>query len=436
MFCICVIVRQRKKEKETKMKKSVVVVEESSIIEQGATVTEVFYAFIEKVRDLTWSQILWVALLVCLVTIGNAVQLIAINFWVRHFYEGSGLFASFAVSSTFYALFFTIIFGVFYWWRQPDIRFLFTTRSIVTLIFIGFFDALFSELTIHAMRNTPEVLQALLMSMQSIWTVVFLKSLVRDERSYCNSWVFTSLLLIVVGVVVAGFPDFGSKSTITGDRFWCSLLYFISIPTVALYNVLQERYMHEMTEGHKDVEGVKGESTTVKLAMLFGDTTLQFVFMILMIPFDAVPWFGQAKTVSGAADGLVEGLKCVWVCPENLQFCLLFCCGFLCVYIGAAYLNDYSAALSSMFQQLSNPITALILLAIPKWNEAKDETPWMFSAASVILLAFGTILWAVWEELSRHREMLRQASLAAISSGSPCSERTPLFSPTVRKYCE
>ena len=377
----------------------------------GVPLRVVLSEFCKKVSDMSTSKIVFIALLVTLQMSGNASQIIAMNFWLKEFDENGGDFVAFAISNFIFFSFFAVSLLVYICIHRPNLDFAFTKKSIVLLVIIGLFDALNSEFSIHATDETPEVLQAIFQSMQSVWTVVLVKVLTEDDRQYANKWVFFSLFFIVSGVLIASFDDIQDNSAITTDQKWWSLIFFCSVPLMSVYNVLQEKYMHDLTESDEkpsDAKSPKGDDTTVKFFMLFGDTFFQLIFCAMCLPGEAIPWFGNASSVKEAWNLFAVGVEDVFTWGNNLAYCTLYCSGFVAMYVGSAYLNDYSAALCSMIGQLTSPTSALVLIIIPSWNANKDNTPWYYSFGGVVFLITGTVIWAIWEELSRHEEEQRQ----------------------------
>jgi hypothetical protein len=152
-------------------------------------------------------------------------------------------------------------------------------------------------------------------------------------------------------------------------------------------------------------DGVKrGEDTIVKLVMLFGDTGLQFIMTMCLLPADAIPWFGQSSSVADAGESFGKGIECIFTCNMNGIYCALYSAGFVFTYIGSAYLNHYSATLCSMIGQLSSPVTALLLIIIPQWNLAPSDGAWYWSVIAIVLLSVGTVIYFAWEEMTSPNE--------------------------------
>lgn len=135
----------------------------------------------------------------------------------------------------------------------------------------------------------------------------------------------------------------------------------------------------------------------VKLWMLVGDTGTQFLQTMILLPADAIPWWGGSATVQEAGANLGSGLKIFFTYKYNFLYGALYSAGFIFTYIGSAYLNQYSVTLCSMVTEISSPITALLLLLIPSINLSGSPSPLSYSLSAVVILSLGTILYTIWD---------------------------------------
>ncbi|KAG5511926.1 hypothetical protein JKF63_07751 [Porcisia hertigi] len=500
---------------------------------------------LRRIQTTSLLQFLWVLLLVVMLLVGNAFQVIFLNFWIHQFptrltrtspsmssspasneSDGHGSedgikalassYTTFVISAFVFPTFFLVLFIVYALWRRPNLGFTREWAGWRLLFGIGAMDALNSIMAIYAAANTPEVLQALFVSLVPIYSAVFTKWLLKDKRDYANPYVIVSFLLIATGVAIAslfnyaathhhdmkGGPgaagnrtamkdslfDFflgGSSSRQTSSspsvaldrRLWC-FVFFLSVPPTVLMNVWQTMYMirytsndqltdcladyandEENEEGDDDAASISsvqstrvlddnadhhcdaahrpsalapvstqtlagsasgslssasaptqhhplhGEDTSVKLVMLTSDTAIQAIMALLLLPVDALPWFGGSDSIREVVQNLEEGIDCVLHCPHNMTFCILYSTGFVLVYIASAYLNRYSVTLCSMVSQLSGPITALILIAFPSLNMTGDASPWYVSIFAIIVLSCGTVVYVYWDEMTMEKKM-------------------------------
>ncbi|KAG8343423.1 putative transmembrane protein [Trypanosoma vivax] len=413
--------------------------------QQVGTVDGTPLRFWAKVSSTSAFHICSTVICVLLLTAGNAMQIIGLNFWLSSFPKDvtPGNMTILVVSSFNFSLIFLVVFVLYVCVQRPSLNFATSRRGMWLLFFIGLMDTINSSLVIYAASYTPEIMQALLTSLLPLFSAGMTKWLLNDRRNYCTSWIISSFTLIVAGVITASSYQFARGFAELGDKVWWSVIFFLSVPHNATMNVLQSRYMIEFTrdptfdnvqtlyykelveretagenqreaeqrEGGRAVEDQhplvsseditgyfqQGTDTAVKLVMLSSGTTIQLVLIMLMLPTDALPWWGGSRSVSEVWTNLLNGIKCVLECETNLLHCVVYTAGFTFTYIGAAHLNQQSPTLCSMVGQLSSPITALLLILVPSWNIQEGYTPWYLSVSAIVLLFGGLLIYTIWE---------------------------------------
>ncbi|KAG5512395.1 hypothetical protein GH5_08245 [Leishmania sp. Ghana 2012 LV757] len=519
---------------------------------------------VRRLESTSLLQFLWVVLLMAMLLVGNAFQVIFLNFWIRQFptdlrsisapmpssssssaSSDSGSseehvkalassYTTFVISAVLFPVFFIVLSITYALWRRPNLSFTREWAGWRLLLGIGAMDALNSAMAIYAAANTPEVLQALFVSLVPIYSAIFTKWLLKDPRDYANPYVFVSFVMIASGVALASLfnyvvthrphPENGSgggelsvggrggkelrldtfsdgpsslSAVALDQQLWC-LIFFFSVPPTVLMNVWQTMYMIRYADNdqltaylaeHADeaeyeesddnvaatssgqrtrlLDGVgdshdpahhpsspaeageavepvplrppagsasqtssdgtvhghyrlhvphselhlHGEDATVKLVMLTADTTIQAILAFVLMPMDALPWFGGSSSIQEVVQNLNDGIECVLHCPRNMRYCILYSTGFVLVYIASAYLNRYSVTLCSMVSQLSGPITALVLIAFPSLNMTGDASPWYVSAFAILLLSCGTVMYVYWDEVTVEEKAVGEMQL-------------------------
>ncbi|EKG04455.1 hypothetical protein TCSYLVIO_004481 [Trypanosoma cruzi] len=224
---------------------------EEFIEEEGySSAGAVFSKFLERVRRTHPSRIAWVVFLIFLVTSGNAMQVVGLNFWLRSFPKDGapGNFTTLAVSSLLFGLIFFFMLVVYIIVARPSLAYLRCACGWRILFLIGLADAVNSYMAIYAASHTPEVLQALFTSLVPVYAAGFTKWILEDMRKYWNVWILTSFFLIVSGVVVASAYHFahGFGGDSKGKAWW-SLIFFFSVPPTVLMNIWQNLYMIQFT---------------------------------------------------------------------------------------------------------------------------------------------------------------------------------------------
>lgn len=191
----------------------------------------------------TWNQIIWIIFLLALVTVGNFLQIIMLNFWLVSFppeVKGSN-YVVFALPGILFFMFFAATQVAHFLRFRPSMSFAKSSSGMALLFGIGFMDAVNSWLAAYAASFTSEVLQALFMNLSPIYAVFMSKLILRDDRQYMNRFIVAVFLLTVSGVLSVTVYSFGISSSI-GHVFWI-LIFFASIPLRVLMNVWQSLYM-------------------------------------------------------------------------------------------------------------------------------------------------------------------------------------------------
>ena len=377
--------------------------------------------FVESVRELSASQLLLVGVCVILVVGGNAGQLISLNIWVNHFpTEISPPYPILTISATTIATAFTVSLIVRLALFGGNCRFLLCWKGLLLSLAIGCCNSLNGVLLVYATQPTPEILQALLLTTQVFWTLVSSKILLRDERSLFHVLVFLSFALSAGGIILGASPTFDGTDMTTDVKYW-SLIFAASMIPGALYNVFASMYMRSFTKpkqpaashyskeplmlgyaADQEHEDSRSDDTTVKLVMLSVTGFSQVMWMFVLFPLDSATWFGPQKDLEASKQNLDAGWKCVFgSCSSVYLYYLLFNGSYLCNYLGSAYLNHYSATLNSMVTQLSSPVAALLLIAVPSWNVQKEPVKAGISIAAAFMIIAGSLLYSAWEHTTR-----------------------------------
>ena len=142
-----------------------------------------------------------------------------------------------------------------------------------------------------------------------------------------------------------------------------------------------------------------------KILMLLGDTFFQVLWTFVILPMDAIPWFGTSPNVAATWTSLVQGLHCVLSCPSNLLWCALYSICYFASYLGDGYLNHISPTLCCIIIQLEGPVTALVLIVVPSWNVAVggDVLWWQQGLAGLVMVG-SAVLYYQWERQEERRQ--------------------------------
>lgn len=210
----------------------------------GAKVRRSLLFFRERVRAMTWKQLLWVCLLVLLVMAGNAMQILMLNFWLHIFKEAGvpGNYTAFAVPGILFALFFVLALAVYVAVKRPNLKFAGHRYGWQLLIGVGFCDTFNSWLATYAASDTSEVLQALFTNLCPLYAVFMSKWILHDPRTYFNGPIVSVFVLTIVGILIASVYGIVATGDMGKGKIWV-FVFFLSIPFRVLMNVWQSLYM-------------------------------------------------------------------------------------------------------------------------------------------------------------------------------------------------
>lgn len=196
-----------------------------------------------NLKEWSWHQIIWITFLLALVTVGNFLQIIMLNFWLVSFPEevAASNYTVFALPGVLFFVFFAVTQVVYLIAIRPNMSFAKSWSGQWLLFLVGFMDAVNSWMSAYAASYTSEVLQALFMNLSPVYAVFMSKWILRDDRRYMNRWMIAVFVLTIIGVFVVTIYTFVMSPTF-GNVAWIAIFFF-SIPLRVLMNVWQSLYM-------------------------------------------------------------------------------------------------------------------------------------------------------------------------------------------------
>lgn len=200
--------------------------------------------FSGRLRRMSTTQILWISLLVCLVMVGNFLQIIMLNFWLVSFPSDrtAGNYTAFAVPGILFSVFFVLLLFVYMIVKRPSIRFAKHAYGWYILVGVGFCDTFNSWLATYAASYTSEVLQALFSNLCPLYAVFMAKWVLHDPRTYFNGCIISVFALTIAGILAACLYGMIQDRHLEDGRAWISI-FFLSIPFRVLMNIWQSLYM-------------------------------------------------------------------------------------------------------------------------------------------------------------------------------------------------
>ncbi|CCW62545.1 unnamed protein product [Phytomonas sp. EM1] len=422
--------------------------------------------FVQTYKDVRNQKItvglFFAVLFVVMVIIGNVLWLIAQNFWYATLTETSSggnsislailLITILFIEAVFMllAIVFAMVYGVKEMWhavvdtnrmRGPLYRF-------AVLIASGVLNGSSSVLQVYSFTHTPMLLQSILLCTiplsAQVWTLIFIPE--ERKRDYLSFFFIVSFILLVAGIFIPSASTFkeASEDDAKGVSLAWTFIYFLSCVVFGLWCVTQRLYLDALivkepkpqnssenvdkttqpaadasespsslasdvillaekrSWGRQNVREISG-----KLVLLVGSILFQIILVIVLIPIDAIPWFGTSSSASDAAKGFSESFKLIFSSWHNIRYGLLTSFGTLLSFVGCTYLNEESPTLASVVLQIAGPFTSLVIIVFPQWNVYGDKAEPGYKVGGVVLLFVAAFLYHMWEQISLQKLLNR-----------------------------
>lgn len=357
---------------------------------------------------------------------GTCGQLVALNFWLDAFPGGPGNFTVLTLVA------WTVTFGmgvVFAGWvavRRPKLAFVLQPQALGLLFLTGLCYSLNGVLLVFATPDTPELLQAMLLSTTIFWTFAA-AGLFEIAQRGCTSFramdrrailVPVSFVLCTAGVIVgAGTFKFGDMSA--EAKKW-TVIFGVSIIPAAVLNVISGHFMATFTEASTDPavattmmvsttfrsndlthNAVKvSDPTTVKLVLILGSSFVQGILLFCYFPLDWTPGYGTSPNAATSAATLRSNYRCVFFgdgcSADNFAYFVAFSLSYAASMVGNTLLNQISPPLCSMVTQLATPCGALLLIIVPAWNVNGSSYQLGSAIGALILVTLGSVIYVYW----------------------------------------
>ena len=346
----------------------------------------------QQYQQLSTKELAFISWLLLLLYASSAILFFGQNFWMWSFKRGNPRYVGLILPSACWAVMFVtplVVYQARQGYRWKDLAHLVLNRRFaVMLVAIGFLDSLGGLTSIYSVMNVPVLLQTVLTSSGPIWTyVVSFVAYPTSVRRF-NPLMVVVLLLIAGSVALALVPQLDVKNDVDLQAGWV-VIFLLSVIFPPTYNVIQGRFLSEFTP-------TAASAAHGKLVLLAVDTSLQLLFTLLYFPLDAVPWFGSSGTLQGSWDGMVEGIKCIGSCQDNLIYFVMYVFGFWLNHVVFAYLNYYSPTVGSLLSQLSSPINSFLLILFPAWNVFGAPVSLRYNVGCFVMLTCSMVVYIVW----------------------------------------
>jgi len=360
-----------------------------------------------KPRTWTTATVLAAIFGIVATVVGMTARIVTLNFWLHNFHENNlsgGAYTVLTLVRPIVGGTYLIILGVWCIVKRRSLGFVLHGKGVLLLIAAGLAVAVNGVLMVFATRDTPELYQAMLLSLQMVFTFLFSAAFrLNKGRSYCHPLVFVSFALVFAGVLTGMAESFKGTNHLSKDQAKWTVLFGVSMVPAALFNVLSSVFMKRYTANKLIPEEAslpdKADYGTVNLTLLAGSGIAQAVFLWISFPMDWAPGFGTAANGSESWHNLLKGYHCTFFdCKSNFGYFLSFYGSFFLSMGGVAVMNSISAPLTAMVSQLASPLAGVVLLIIPSWNVTGDKYKVGEIIGALILIVAGSMAYVAWEQ--------------------------------------
>ena len=145
------------------------------------------------------------------------------------------------------------------------------------------------------------------------------------------------------------------------------------------------------------------------LVMLFWGCIFQLLTLILFFWVDFIQGFGYSTNFSEFYNHFANAWTCFFGllggCQGNGPIGLVFIAGYFISYFSGAGLNESSATYGLVATTLTSPVVIVFYLLFPSLNLNNTNSPLWSVLPSVFLMVLGTIVWKLWENKEKRKNL-------------------------------
>ena len=298
---------------------------------------------------------------------------------------------------------------------------------------IGFFNATNGVFTLAASPNTrtPPFIQQGLFTLGPFFTALMNMFWLKESMGhYNNKWGYLCLLCMVISFGLALAPPI--QDAINGDDsghnvvFW-STMFTLGSVFACVYNVGQKWWLHHAHDSEMRGELAPAPETFKYYRMLFWQTLYSGTWIVLLMPVDIIPGFGDSSTLSEfkahASNVLSSGLlPWMWSKYSNAGLLgLAFNVGYIVSLIASLRLNHESVVFCALANVAVSWGAQVFFYLIPSLQGPVD-LPWWSIWLPLVFGGIGVVGFAVLEDRGGQSRKTSQQSLLPINT-----ETTPLI---------
>lgn len=361
--------------------------------------------------------------LVVMLYIGTIMMFFGMNFWLWSFAPGlKRSYTSILFPSILWSVLFLLTCGIdaaYSWLRNRKVDFneyffWINKKGVLLLFLIGLFDSLTGLTGMYAAIHVSQILQSALISTGPIWTFLLSYVIYPESQPKFHPFLILVVVLTVTGVALATVPQITDKNA-TRRLFslpW-TLIYLAATALFPLYNVLQGRFLNEFSH--------QSSPFTSKMVMLAVETTIQLGLTVGYFPADFSPFYGRCSSAQESWDNLVASVQCIFTCPNNGKYMVIYVMGFWIRHVVFAYLNTYSPSIAAVTSMLTQPINTFIILAVPSWNVYGSKKEWGYTFGCFFCLLLAMVFFIMWHLTHKQPHMRRLQDITVHNESEPQS---------------
>lgn len=267
----------------------------------------------------------------------------------------------------------------------------FPKKHIKTIFLCGLFNSLVSIFMIYSVnpKRTPILIQSLFIGSIILPSVITRKILIKRVIRYNIYYISASVALLLISISISIIPLY-SKWTIMS--FLWSLMYALGVIFMAIYNVLQEKYL---------VDDTGDTSINNKLCLMFYVRIFQFI--ILSTCFWLEYFIGYSKDINPFVL-FYDNLKIMFT--DYIAFILLesFIIAYIMLYWISVYLNSISTNYNMISSTIIYPLITIFFTIFHQLNPG-IKFPLYIIIPSLALSILSTILWIKGERTTNYKSL-------------------------------
>jgi len=324
--------------------------------------------------------------------LGLSVQCVVLPYWIKSYNDIGGSYFIFFASSLISTLFFLVLYICSF---KMNVKRVSIKDNILSYLFQGyskFANGLFIIYTLNATRTQPLALM-IIGSVGIIFSVPLTYFLTNKRFTWKNFVPIIPIIssILTVALMLTGEILYNEHDKIDGYKVMWIVMNLVGVFFMALYNVLQERYLLVRTY----VIEIQKDKIIDNISTLFWTSLIQFIFVMLAWECDIIPKFGYS-TIHSFLTNFSEAFTHSFTNNVGLLG-ISFIIGYIMVSASSIILNETSANFVTYVYSITIPLSIIIFIT----DFGTTITILWAVIPSIIIILFGIIIWKHWESRNK-----------------------------------